>query len=116
MYCSVLQRVARTHVTNIQVSDSCADVPLEASPLSAGTQVGGIWQGGVGSRILRGAFSEQQQAEDLDTDHHNHLLEGRETYVRILVALTLLHVRHDSPWPAVGGGGGGGGRGGADGR
>ena len=79
-----------------EVSDSVADMPIEANPLSAGAHAGGIWEGGAGSRGQQGAVSEQEARDDLECDRLNLLLEGRETYVRILVLLTLTHVHSDA--------------------
>ena len=73
-----------------EVSDSVADMPLEAHRLSAGAHAGGIWEGGGGSRARHGALSAEEAHDDLETDHLDLLLEGRETFVLILTSLVLL--------------------------
>jgi hypothetical protein len=87
-----------------EVSDSVADMPLEANRLSAGAHAGGIWEGGGGSRAQHGALSAEEAHDDLETDRLDLLLEGRETFVRILVLLTLTHVHSDAAAPTRGDG------------
>jgi hypothetical protein len=77
-----------------EVSDSVADMPLEAHRLSAGAHAGGIWEGGGGSRAQHGALSAEEAHEDLETDHLDLLLEGRETFVLILTSLVCLVAPH----------------------
>lgn len=43
-----------------EVCDSVADLPMEATSLSAGAHVGGIWEGGEGSRVVRGAVTPEE--------------------------------------------------------
>jgi hypothetical protein len=57
-------------------------------------------EGSDGARLTRVGVDVDVEE---DTDQHKMLLEGRETFVRVLVTLTLVLIRRDCPLPVYGG-------------